>query len=224
MNPREDYYRVLGVSPQADAETIERAYRRLARRYHPDLNPSPDATEHMARINEAYRVLRHPETRAQYDRLRQLLERLPEPQAGPPWPQARCHQAWWEQVRTWKRENHPQVRALHQLRQYVAQLYRAWGGKVADLGVHNRYEGDLSVQPPGRPPFTVRLVALSLVTPHWLHPMLLAPSLPFQVVVSSGHFAPEVHRVLETHRVKALNRTTLEQAYRRVFGRDPLLD
>lgn len=224
MNPREDYYRVLGVSPQADTETIERAYRRLARRYHPDLNPSPDATEQMARINEAYRVLRHTETRAQYDRMRQLLAHLPEPQAGPPWPQARGLQDWWEQVGAWKRENHPEVRALHQLRQYVAQLYRAWGGQVGEIRVHNRYEGDLSVRPPGQPPFTVRLVALPLVTPHWLHPMILAPSFPFQVVVSSGRFALEVYRVLETDGVKVLDRDALEQTYFQVFGSQPLLD
>ena len=224
MNPREDYYRVLGVSPQADAETIERAYRRLARRYHPDLNPSPDAAEQMARINEAYQVLRHPETRARYDRLRRLLENLPTPQAGRPWPAARHFQDWWESQRAWKEANHPQVRALHQLAQHVRRLYRAWGARVEGFHVHTRYEGDLVVRRPDKPAFTVRLVALPLVTPHWWRPMTLAPSLPFRVVVSSGRFTWEVQHGLETHKVKVFDRQALERAYRQAFGSQPLLD
>jgi hypothetical protein len=56
------HYRLLGVSINADWETIKQAYRRLARRYHPDLNPSPQATHMMQRINAAYRhLMRHHE-------------------------------------------------------------------------------------------------------------------------------------------------------------------
>lgn len=50
-------YSILNLSPDADREMLETAYRRLALRYHPDLNPSRDATFHMQRINEAYALL-----------------------------------------------------------------------------------------------------------------------------------------------------------------------
>jgi hypothetical protein len=62
-----DLYKVLQVDPEADAEVIEAAYRRLARRYHPDVNPGPDASARMREINEAYRTLRWPRARAVYD-------------------------------------------------------------------------------------------------------------------------------------------------------------
>jgi curved DNA-binding protein len=63
-----DYYEALGVSPDASAEDIRRAYRSLARRYHPDVNKDPGAEDRFKEISEAYDVLRDPEKRAQYDR------------------------------------------------------------------------------------------------------------------------------------------------------------
>jgi serine/threonine-protein kinase len=65
-----DYYRILQVDPVADPEVIEAAYRRLARKHHPDSNRSADATRRMQEINEAYDVLRDPIKRTQYDRRR----------------------------------------------------------------------------------------------------------------------------------------------------------
>lgn len=67
MAERKDYYQVLGVSRDASEEEIRRAYRQLARQYHPDLNPDPQAAEKMKEINEAYEVLSDPEKRARYD-------------------------------------------------------------------------------------------------------------------------------------------------------------
>jgi curved DNA-binding protein CbpA len=64
---RPDYYAVLQVGRQADQETIKLAYRRLARRYHPDLNPDPAAAPRMRAVNEAYAVLSDPARRAAYD-------------------------------------------------------------------------------------------------------------------------------------------------------------
>jgi curved DNA-binding protein CbpA len=61
-----DYYEDLQVSPRADRETIERVFRHLAKRYHPDNRDSGD-TETFSRIVEAYRVLTDPEERARYD-------------------------------------------------------------------------------------------------------------------------------------------------------------
>jgi molecular chaperone DnaJ len=63
-----DYYDVLGVSRDADKEEIKRAYRRLARKYHPDVNKEADAEEKFKEINRAYEVLSEPETRARFDR------------------------------------------------------------------------------------------------------------------------------------------------------------
>ena len=63
-----DYYEILGVSRDADKEEMKTAYRRLARKYHPDVNKEPGAEERFKEINRAYEVLSEPETRARYDR------------------------------------------------------------------------------------------------------------------------------------------------------------
>jgi molecular chaperone DnaJ len=64
-----DHYAVLGVPPDADEAAIETAFRRLSRRYHPDLNPGdPQAREAFERIRLAYTVLSDSEERARYDR------------------------------------------------------------------------------------------------------------------------------------------------------------
>ncbi|MCS6772593.1 MAG: molecular chaperone DnaJ [Anaerolineae bacterium] len=63
-----DYYKVLGVSRDASQEEIKKAFRRLARQYHPDINKSPDAEAKFKEINEAYEVLSDEQKRAAYDR------------------------------------------------------------------------------------------------------------------------------------------------------------
>lgn len=63
-----DYYQILGVSRDVDKDELKRAYRRLARKYHPDVNKEAGAEEKFKEINRAYEVLSEPETRARYDR------------------------------------------------------------------------------------------------------------------------------------------------------------
>lgn len=65
-----DPYKTLQVDPEAEDEVIEAAYRRLARKYHPDVAPGPDAQDRMVRINQAWELLRDPVRRAAVDRAR----------------------------------------------------------------------------------------------------------------------------------------------------------
>lgn len=65
---KRDYYEVLGISKDATPEEIKKTYRRLARKYHPDVNKEPDAAEKFKEVKEAYEVLNDDQKRAQYDR------------------------------------------------------------------------------------------------------------------------------------------------------------
>lgn len=67
-----DYYKILGVSDNADQADIKKAYRKLARKYHPDVSKEPDAEAKFKDVGEAYEVLGDPEKRAEYDQIRQL--------------------------------------------------------------------------------------------------------------------------------------------------------
>jgi curved DNA-binding protein len=64
-----DYYEVIGVARDATQAEIKRAYRKLARKYHPDVNDAPEAEERFKSVGEAYVVLKDPEKRAAYDQL-----------------------------------------------------------------------------------------------------------------------------------------------------------
>src|ERR1700691_5446698 len=64
-----DYYQVLGVPRDADQDAIRRAYRKLARKYHPDLNSDSDAEDRFKELGEAYEVRSDPDKRERYDRL-----------------------------------------------------------------------------------------------------------------------------------------------------------
>lgn len=81
--PAKDYYKVLGVARNARPEEIKRAYRRLARRYHPDVNPGdPEAEEKFKEITEAFEVLSDPKKREVYDRHGYYSDSMPQGSPG----------------------------------------------------------------------------------------------------------------------------------------------
>ncbi|MBN8690583.1 MAG: DnaJ domain-containing protein [Armatimonadetes bacterium] len=67
LEPVASLYEILGVDPKAKSQTLRNAYRRLARKYHPDINPDPVAHERMAQINMAFETLNDPSRRMEYD-------------------------------------------------------------------------------------------------------------------------------------------------------------
>ncbi len=73
-----DFYEALGVTRDATTEQIQQAYRKLARKHHPDVNKEPSAEDRFKEINEAYHVLSDPKTRKRYDRFGEDFRRVPE--------------------------------------------------------------------------------------------------------------------------------------------------
>ncbi|MEU7766048.1 J domain-containing protein [Nocardia sp. NPDC049190] len=73
-----DFYEVLGVPRDADKDQIQQAYRKLARRYHPDVNSDPAAADRFKEIGAAYQVLSDPGTRRRYDRFGPDFRQIPE--------------------------------------------------------------------------------------------------------------------------------------------------
>jgi curved DNA-binding protein len=84
-----DYYATLGLTPTATPEEIKRAYRKLARKYHPDVSREPEAEARFKEVAEAYEVLKDDDKRAAYDQLGQELARRraagASAEAGPGW-------------------------------------------------------------------------------------------------------------------------------------------
>ncbi|MDR6235460.1 curved DNA-binding protein [Pseudomonas oryzihabitans] len=80
-----DYYEVLGVTPDVDDKTLKTAYRKLARKYHPDVSKEADAEARFKEVAEAYDVLRDPHKRAEYDQVRLYQQQGERFQVPPDW-------------------------------------------------------------------------------------------------------------------------------------------
>ncbi len=81
-----DYYQTLGVGREAEPDAIKRAYRRLARKFHPDVSTEPDAEERFKELGEAYEVLKDPDKRAAYDAFGADWQAGQEFRPPPDWP------------------------------------------------------------------------------------------------------------------------------------------
>lgn len=66
---KRNYYEILGVDKNADLDTIKKAYRKLVRKYHPDVSKEPDAVQKTAEVNEAYEILKDTQKRTEYDEM-----------------------------------------------------------------------------------------------------------------------------------------------------------
>ncbi len=106
---RQNYYTVLGINPQASSDEVKRAYRKLAKASHPDVNPSPKAAENFVQITEAFEILSDPSKRAVYDYKLKRDRRPPVQMTGTAHrqktEQQRAYEAWVRQARAEARRN-----------------------------------------------------------------------------------------------------------------------
>jgi curved DNA-binding protein len=90
MSGERDFYDILGVPRNASQDDIQRAYRRLAREYHPDVNHDPGAEERFKEASEAYDVLSDPQTRRRYDAFGRDFRQVPEDVDPDAWARSRA--------------------------------------------------------------------------------------------------------------------------------------
>ncbi|HEX4289817.1 MAG TPA: DnaJ domain-containing protein, partial [Trebonia sp.] len=89
MAAGDDFYQILGVPRNADQDEIQRAYRKLARTYHPDVNADPAAEDRFKEISEAYDVLSDPQARRRYDAFGRDFRQVPEDADPDAWRRSR---------------------------------------------------------------------------------------------------------------------------------------
>lgn len=134
-----DPYKVLGVSPDASDDEIKRAYRRLAKKYHPDMNPGdPEAARKMNEINEAYDQIKNPEKARQQTYGQQGAGGYGGPFGGGPFgggydPFSAWYEAQRQQEETYRRQTPPEMQAARNYLNYgrYAEAINALSGIAA---------------------------------------------------------------------------------------------
>ncbi len=216
MIEEQDYYRLLGISPDASLQEIERAYRRLARRYHPDVNPAPDAHERMAAINQAYQVLRHPERRARYNARRRLQVRLEH--TAPLVCRSGGLAAHWQhtlltQQTAWRART---SRLLDRLVQQASFAYQAYGYAILQTLPRGPWITDLLLR--RRQTYALaRLHAFPLITRPHVQALLDELHTTDHVTgayITTGFFTTSAQALAEAHRLPCYDGQTFASIYR----------
>ncbi len=128
-----DYYKIMGVARDAGQDEIKRAYRKLARKYHPDVSKEPDAETHFKEVNEAYEVLKDSEKRSAYDQLGNQWQAGQDFRPPPNWnAQPRQH------------TGHAVRDDMDGFSDFFASLFNQAGGVAAEPPA-KRYQGKLSL-------------------------------------------------------------------------------
>lgn len=124
-----DYYKVLGVNRNASEDEIKHAYRKLARKYHPDVSKEPNAEEQFKNVQEAYEVLKDPEKRAAYNELGSNWKQGQEFRPPPGWERQRQRQ-------------HTQFHTAEDLGGFDGGGFSDFFSNLFGRGGHSRFEGE----------------------------------------------------------------------------------
>jgi curved DNA-binding protein len=140
-----DYYKIMGLSQNASEKDIKTAYRKLARKYHPDISKEPNAEERFKEMGEAYEVLRDPAKKAEYDnylknkQFHQQHQRGPQTHShrpeGNPFENTQFNSDFFESIFGHARQQHPPMAGQHYEGKIPVTLEEAFNGTVKTIQI-----------------------------------------------------------------------------------------